>query len=38
MLSRIREEWLQSEDNRAAVVSGLEKTAGVITSAASLSS
>jgi RND superfamily putative drug exporter len=36
LLSRIREEWLQSEDNRAAVASGLEKTAGVITSAACL--
>ena len=34
--SRIREEWLQSNDNRAAVASGLEKTAGVITSAACL--
>ena len=36
LLSRIREEWLQSKDNRAAVASGLEKTAGVITSAACL--
>jgi RND superfamily putative drug exporter len=38
LLSRIREEWMQSKDNRAAVASGLEKTAGVITSAASSSS
>jgi uncharacterized membrane protein YdfJ with MMPL/SSD domain len=37
LLSRIREEWLQSEDNRAAVASGSEKTAGVITSAAASS-
>ena len=36
LLSRIREEWLQTKDNRAAVASGLEKTAGVITSAACL--
>lgn len=36
LLSRIREEWLQSKDNRAAVAGGLEKTAGVITSAACL--
>ncbi|HEY5355376.1 MAG TPA: MMPL family transporter [Streptosporangiaceae bacterium] len=36
LLSRIREEWLQAKDNRAAVASGLEKTAGVITSAACL--
>jgi putative drug exporter of the RND superfamily len=36
LLSRIHEEWLQSKDNRAAVASGLEKTAGVISSAACL--
>src|ERR1700733_840309 len=36
LLSRIREEGLQPKDNRAAVASGLEKTAGVITSAACL--
>lgn len=36
LLSRIREEWLQTKDNRFAIASGLEKTAGVITSAACL--
>jgi putative drug exporter of the RND superfamily len=36
LLSRVREEWLQTKDNRIAVASGLEKTAGVITSAACL--
>jgi RND superfamily putative drug exporter len=36
LLSRIREEWLNGRDNRAAVAAGLEKTAGVITSAAVL--
>jgi RND superfamily putative drug exporter len=36
LLSRIREEWLRTGDNQAAVARGLEKTAGVITSAASL--
>lgn len=33
LLSRVREEWLHTHDNRAAVARGLEKTAGVITSA-----
>jgi RND superfamily putative drug exporter len=36
LLSRIREEWLRTGDNQAAVALGLEKTAGVITSAALL--
>jgi RND superfamily putative drug exporter len=36
LLSRIREEWLRTGDNQAAVARGLEKTAGVITSAAFL--
>jgi RND superfamily putative drug exporter len=36
LLSRIREEWLRTRDNRAAVAWGLEKTGGVITSAALL--
>ncbi len=34
LLSRMREEWRRSGDNRFAVARGLEKTAGVITSAA----
>ncbi|HKS71401.1 MAG TPA: MMPL family transporter, partial [Ktedonobacterales bacterium] len=34
LLSRIREEWLRSGNNRYAVARGLEKTAGVITNAA----
>ncbi len=34
LLSRIREEWERTHDNRYAVARGLEKTAGVITSAA----
>jgi putative drug exporter of the RND superfamily len=34
LLSRIREEWQHTHDNRYAVARGLEKTAGVITSAA----
>ncbi|MGH2485142.1 MAG: MMPL family transporter, partial [Ktedonobacterales bacterium] len=36
LLSRIREEWLRTHDNRYAVARGLEKTGGVITSAAIL--
>jgi RND superfamily putative drug exporter len=36
LLSRVREEWLRTGDNTLAVVHGLEKTAGVITSAAAL--
>jgi RND superfamily putative drug exporter len=36
LLSRIREEWLRTHDNRQAVVRGLEKTGGVITNAALL--
>jgi putative drug exporter of the RND superfamily len=36
LLSRIREEWLHTKDNRHAVVSGLEKTGSVITNAALL--
>jgi RND superfamily putative drug exporter len=36
LLSRIREEWLRTHDNRQAVARGLEKTAGVITNAALL--
>ncbi|HEX6800353.1 MAG TPA: MMPL family transporter [Ktedonobacterales bacterium] len=36
LLSRIREEWLRTGDNRLAVARGLEKTAGVITNAALL--
>ncbi|GHO99340.1 hypothetical protein KSF_093880 [Reticulibacter mediterranei] len=36
LLSRIREEWLRTRDNRAAVAYGLGKTGGVITSAALL--
>jgi RND superfamily putative drug exporter len=34
LLSRIREEWLRTRNNRAAVAQGLEKTGGTITSAA----
>ncbi|MFI5273832.1 MAG: MMPL family transporter [Ktedonobacterales bacterium] len=34
LLSRIREEWLRTGNNRYAVARGLEKTAGVITNAA----
>ncbi len=34
LLSRIREEWLNTRNNRLAIAVGLEKTAGVITSAA----
>jgi putative drug exporter of the RND superfamily len=36
LLSRIREEWLLTHDNRWAVARGLEKTGGVITNAALL--
>ncbi|HEY7091616.1 MAG TPA: MMPL family transporter [Ktedonobacterales bacterium] len=36
LLSRIREEWLKTKDNRYAVARGLEKTGGVITNAALL--
>jgi uncharacterized membrane protein YdfJ with MMPL/SSD domain len=36
LLSRIREEWLRTHNNRYAVARGLEKTAGVITNAALL--
>jgi RND superfamily putative drug exporter len=36
MLSRIRESYLESRDNTAAVADGLEKTAGLITSAAAI--
>jgi RND superfamily putative drug exporter len=36
LLSRIREEWLRTRDNRYAVARGLEKTGGVITNAALL--
>jgi RND superfamily putative drug exporter len=36
LLSRIREEWLRTSDNRQAVARGLEKTGGVITNAALL--
>jgi RND superfamily putative drug exporter len=36
LLSRIREEWLRTYNNRQAVVRGLEKTGGVITNAALL--
>jgi RND superfamily putative drug exporter len=36
LLSRIREEWLRTKDNRYAVARGLEKTGGVITNAALL--
>ena len=34
LLSRIREEWLRTHNNRYAVAQGLEKTGGVITNAA----
>jgi RND superfamily putative drug exporter len=36
LLSRIREEWLRTKNNRYAVARGLEKTGGVITNAALL--
>lgn len=36
LLSRIREEWLRTHNNSAAVALGLEKTGGVITNAALL--
>ena len=36
LLSRIREEWLSTHNNRQAVATGLEKTGGVITNAALL--
>ncbi len=36
LLSRIREEWLRTHDNRWAVARGLAKTGGVITNAALL--
>jgi putative drug exporter of the RND superfamily len=36
LLSRIREEWLRTGDNRLAVAYGIEKTGGVITNAALL--
>ncbi len=36
LLSRMREEWLRTHDNRKAVALGLEKTGGVITNAALL--
>ena len=36
LLSRIREEWLRTQDNTLAVARGLEKTGGVITNAALL--
>jgi RND superfamily putative drug exporter len=36
LLSRIREEWLRTHDNRQAVARGLEKTGSVITNAALL--
>ncbi len=36
LLSRIREEWLRTRDNRQAVARGLAKTGGVITNAALL--
>ncbi|MBG0826411.1 MMPL family transporter [Planomonospora sp. ID67723] len=36
LLSRVRAEWLRSGDNTAAVAAGLERTGGVITSAALL--
>jgi RND superfamily putative drug exporter len=36
LLSRMREEWLRTRDNRKAVALGLEKTGGVITNAALL--
>jgi RND superfamily putative drug exporter len=36
LMSRIREKWLQTHNNRQAVARGLEKTGSVITSAALL--
>ncbi|MBB5083240.1 MMPL family transporter [Nonomuraea endophytica] len=36
LLSRVRTEWLRTQDNAAAVALGLEKTGGIITSAALL--
>ncbi|HLG77631.1 MAG TPA: MMPL family transporter, partial [Ktedonobacteraceae bacterium] len=36
LLSRVREEWLRTKNNRQAVVYGLEKTGSVITNAALL--
>ena len=36
LLTRMREEWLHTHNNQAAVARGLEKTGGVITSAAFL--
>jgi RND superfamily putative drug exporter len=36
LVSRIREEWLKTGDNRTAVANGLERTGGVITNAALL--
>lgn len=36
LLSRVREEWLRTRNNRQAVVCGLEKTGSVITNAALL--
>jgi RND superfamily putative drug exporter len=36
LLSRVREEWLRTNNNRQAVARGLEKTGGVITNAALL--
>ena len=36
MLSRMQEEWLRDGDNTRAVAEGLEKTAGLITSAAAI--
>jgi RND superfamily putative drug exporter len=36
LLSRVREEWLLTHDNRLAVAHGLEQTGGVITNAALL--
>ncbi|WP_347813995.1 MMPL family transporter [Actinomadura sp. KC06] len=36
LLSRVREEWLRSGDNVHAVATGLQRTGGIITSAALL--
>ena len=36
LLSRIKEEWERSGDNRGAVAAGLQRSAGVITSAAAI--
>ncbi|HEY3992688.1 MAG TPA: MMPL family transporter [Ktedonobacteraceae bacterium] len=36
LLSRVREEWLRTKNNRLAVICGLEKTGSVITNAALL--